>query len=59
MRPGDTVLVRGGFGREMPERVTILDVGIEAGRKVIDYIDHRGRTRWAYAEQVTELREAS
>ena len=51
-RPGDVVTVRGGFGRETPERVTVLSVGNEAGQTVIDYRDGTGRQRWAYLWQV-------
>lgn len=49
---GDTIVVRGGFGRELPETVTVVNKGDEDGRVVIDYIDGSGRKRWAYLYQV-------
>jgi hypothetical protein len=51
-RPGDIVTVRGGFGRETPERVTVVSVGTESGQPVIDYRDACGHERWAYLWQV-------
>jgi hypothetical protein len=51
-RPGDVVTVRGGFGRETPERVTVVSVGTECGQTVIDYRDGTGVERWAYLWQV-------
>lgn len=56
-RPGDTVIVRGGFGREPAERVTIISTGVECGRPVIDYFDRKGRERWAYFDQIEGIIE--
>jgi len=54
IKPGDVVTVCGGFGRELPERVTVLGTGIEQGEPVIDYRDRTGRRRWAYQTQILE-----
>lgn len=56
---GDKVMVRGNFGRGLLEWVTIVDLGFEADRAVFDYTDDKGKGRWAYLEQIDELRTIS
>jgi hypothetical protein len=57
IRIGDVVIVRGGFGHEEPQQVEVLGVDEKNGRPLIDYVDNQGRSRWAYFDQVTLIRE--
>lgn len=45
---GNVVNIHDALGKLRDEAVTVLDVGTEAGRRVLDYIDANGRQRWAY-----------
>ena len=48
-------IVRGGFGLEPPQVVTIRRTGVHKGRQVFDYTDSNGLSRWCYAEQVEKI----
>lgn len=58
VKEGMEVIVRGGFGIEVPEQVTVLSVDEKNGRKVFDYIDKGGYPRWAYVSQIVETVQA-
>lgn len=56
VQPGARVVVRGGFGHELPIEVRVSGVGDEGGAVVIDYFDpNRGQNRWAYLDQVESV----
>lgn len=55
MNIGDTIIVRGGFGREAPQEVEVNDLGEKNGRTVIHYIDKNGDGRWCYPDQVERV----
>lgn len=52
LHPGDRIMVRAAWGAEPPVSVTVLRLGMEAGRPVVDYLDDDGSERWAYDYQV-------
>lgn len=49
IREGSVVVVRGGFGTELPKRVVVEEVHeeINNGRSGIDYKESDGHSRWA------------
>ena len=49
---GDDVYVRGGFGMEPPQLVTITGVGTKEGQTAYDYVDKNGENRWFYEWQI-------
>jgi hypothetical protein len=49
---GDEVIIRGGFGMEPPQRVTVTGVGTKRGKIVYDYVDKGGNNRWFYEWQI-------
>ena len=57
IREGSVVIVRGGFGQELPKRVVVEEVheDIKNGRAGIDYRESDGNTRWAYLDQVQKV----
>lgn len=60
LREGSTVVVRGGFGAEVPKRVRVSEVeeDIKNGRPGICYVDpDTGNERWAYLYQVDRVVE--
>ena len=57
IREGSVVIVRGGFGQELPKTVTVDEVHAEIknGRAGIDYTEADGTGRWAYLDQVQKV----
>ena len=57
IREGSVVIVRGGFGQELPKQVVVDEVheDIKNGRAGIDYTEADGNTRWAYLDQVQKV----
>jgi hypothetical protein len=57
IREGSVVIVRGGFGQELPKEVVVDEVhaDIKNGRAGIDYTEADGNTRWAYLDQVQKV----
>lgn len=57
IREGSVVIVRGGFGQELPKEVVVEEVhaDIKNGRAGIDYKESDGNTRWAYLDQVQKV----
>ena len=57
IREGSVVIVRGGFGQELPKEVVVDEVHAEIknGRAGIDYTEADGYTRWAYLDQVQKV----
>jgi len=57
IREGSVVVVRGGFGSEPPQTVTVDEVHAEIknGRAGIDYTESNGNGRWAYLDQVQKV----
>jgi hypothetical protein len=57
IREGSVVIVRGGFGQELPKEVVVDEVheDIKNGRAGIDYTEADGNTRWAYMDQVIKV----
>lgn len=57
IREGSVVIVRGGFGQELPKRVVVEEVhaDIKNGRAGIDYKESDGHSRWAYLDQVQKV----
>jgi hypothetical protein len=57
IREGSVVVVRGGFGTELPKRVVVEEVHeeIKNGRSGIDYKESDGHSRWAYLDQVERV----
>ena len=55
---GDTIVVRGGWGREPAVEATVDGLIENAGHGLpgIDYTEKStGRTRWAYLDQIVEI----
>jgi len=59
LQPGDTVVVKGGFGSEVAQTVTIEGLGEKNGRPLFDYTDNKGESRWAYLTQIVRIVERS
>ena len=57
IREGSVVIVRGGFGQELPKEVVVDEVhaDIKNGRAGIDYTEADGHGRWAYMDQVIKV----
>jgi hypothetical protein len=57
IREGSVVVVRGGFGTELPKQVVVEEVHAEIknGRSGIDYTESDGHGRWAYLDQVVKV----
>ena len=55
---GDRVIVRGGFGQEPPETVTVEEIDEKNGRPLICYTDASGAGRWAYFDQIVRVVKA-
>ena len=57
IREGSVVIVRGGFGQELPKEVVVDEVhaDIKNGRSGIDYKESDGHGRWAYMDQVIKV----
>jgi len=57
IREGSVVIVRGGFGQELPKEVVVEEVhaDIKNGRAGIDYRESNGHDRWAYMDQVIKV----
>jgi len=57
IREGSVVVVRGGFGTELPKKVVVEEVHAEIknGRAGIDYKESDGYGRWAYLDQVVRV----
>lgn len=57
IREGSVVIVKGGFGRELPKEVVVEEVhaDIKNGRAGIDYKESDGNGRWAYLDQVQKV----
>jgi hypothetical protein len=57
IREGSVVIVRGGFGQELPKEVVVEEVhaDIKNGRAGIDYRESNGHDRWAYLDQVQKV----
>jgi hypothetical protein len=51
------VIVKGGFGQELPKEVVVEEVhaDIKNGRAGIDYRESNGHDRWAYLDQVQKV----
>jgi len=52
LHPGDRIMVRGAWGAEPIVPATVLRLGMEAGRPVVECLDDDGNERWAYDYQV-------
>lgn len=50
--PGARVTVRGGFGLEPPQKVTVGEIDSKNGRLLFDYHCPKSGSRWAYFDQV-------
>jgi hypothetical protein len=50
-------MVRGGFGGQTPEEVTIIGVhaDVKNGRAGIDYVTANGAQHWAYIAQIDSI----
>lgn len=57
IREGSVVIVKGGFGQELPKEVVVEEVhaDIKNGRAGIDYKESDGHGRWAYLDQVQKV----
>ena len=57
IREGSVVIVKGGFGQELPKEVVVEEVheDIKNGRAGIDYTEADGHSRWAYLDQVQKV----
>ena len=57
VRPGSTVLVRGGFGSGATVRATVESVesDIKNGQPGIDYVTDKGESYWAYLDQIVRV----
>lgn len=57
VREGSVVVIRGGFGTERAETVTLTNVeaDIKNGRAGCDYVDSKGDERWAYLTQIVRV----
>jgi hypothetical protein len=57
IREGSVVIVKGGFGQELPKEVVVEEVhaDIKNGRAGIDYRESNGHDRWAYLDQVQKI----
>jgi hypothetical protein len=57
IREGSVVIVKGGFGQELPKEVVVEEVhaDIKNGRAGIDYRESNGHDRWAYMDQVIKV----
>lgn len=49
---GNEVYVRGGFGMEPPQLVTITGSGTKNGKTIYDYVDKDGEIHWCYDYQI-------
>lgn len=54
LQVGDKVWVKGGFGMEEPQEVTVTWFGEHKGRWAFDYHDGH-HSRWAYVSQIVEV----
>jgi hypothetical protein len=55
VREGSIVIVRGGFGIEEPQEVTVEEFDEKNGRTLICYTDNNGDGRWAYLYQIERI----
>lgn len=56
IKVGSIVIVRGGFGTEEPEKVTVTHpLEEQKGRLAFGYTDKAARSRWAYTQQVSQV----
>jgi len=57
VRAGSVVVLRPGFGADLPRQVTLIEVhaDIKNGRPGVDYELAPGDGRWAYLEQVDQV----
>lgn len=57
LKPGSVVVVRGGFGDEPPEQITVEGVEYDEDKNdyIIDYTDKKGDGRWAYINQIQKV----
>ena len=57
IRVGSVVRVRGGFGSDPAQTVTIEGIEDDGknGRATIDYTDNKGEGHWAYLHQISKV----
>ena len=57
IRLGSVIRIRGGFGLDAPETVTIdcVEADGKNGRATIGYTDNNGDGRWAYLDQIQKV----